>query len=45
MTVAGMDQLLGLGGNPLTFAVFAVAFLVAAGAALALPELRGRSLA
>ena len=40
-----VPQLLGLGGNALTFAVFAVAFLAAAGAALALPELRGRSLA
>lgn len=36
--------LLGLGGQPLTFGVFAVAFVLAAGAALALPELRGRAL-
>ena len=36
--------LLAAGGNEVTFAVFAAAFLLAAAAALALPELRGRAL-
>ncbi len=36
--------LLGLGGSGLVFAVFGVAFVLAAGAALALPEWRGRAL-
>lgn len=36
--------LLAAGGNEMTFAVFAAAFLLAATAALALPELRGRAL-
>lgn len=36
--------LLAAGGNEVTFAVFAGAFLLAATAALALPELRGRAL-
>ncbi len=40
-----VPPLLAAGGNELTFAVFAAAFVVAAGAALALPELRGRALA
>lgn len=40
-----VPPLLAAGGTGLVFGVFAVAFLVAAGAALALPELRGRSLA
>jgi putative MFS transporter len=39
-----VPALLAAGGNELTFAVFAAAFLVAATAALALPELRGRAL-
>ncbi len=39
-----VPALLGLGGLPLVFGVFGVAFLVAAGAALLLPESRGESL-
>lgn len=40
-----VPPLLAAGGAGLVFGVFAVAFVIAAGAALALPELRGRSLA
>jgi putative MFS transporter len=40
-----VPPLLALGGRPLTFAAFAAAFVVAGGASLALPELRGRVLA
>lgn len=39
-----VPTLLVAGGNEVTFAVFAGAFLIAATAALALPELRGRAL-
>lgn len=39
-----VPPLLALGGSPLTFGVFAAAFVLAAGAALALPELRGQAL-
>ena len=39
-----VPPLLVLGGNELTFTAFGVAFVAAAGAALALPELRGRAL-
>ena len=39
-----VPHLLAVGGNELTFAVFALAFVIAGGAALALPELRGRAL-
>lgn len=39
-----VPPLLAAGGTALVFGVFAVAFVIAAGAALALPELRGRSL-
>lgn len=39
-----VPPLLVAGGNELTFAVFAVAFVLAACGALALPELRGRAL-
>ena len=40
-----VPPLLVLGGNELTFAAFGVAFVLAAAASLALPELRGRALA
>ena len=39
-----VPPLLAAGDKPLTFGVFAVAFVLAAAAALALPELRGRAL-
>ena len=39
-----VPPLLVLGGRELTFAAFAVAFVIASVAALALPELRGRAL-
>ena len=39
-----VPPLLLLGGQELTFAAFAVAFVIASVAALALPELRGRAL-
>nr|WP_297425501.1 MFS transporter [uncultured Actinotalea sp.] len=40
-----VPPLLAAGGTVLVFGVFAAAFVLAAGAALALPELRGRALA
>src|SRR5690606_39267628 len=40
-----VPPLLLAGGNELTFVVFGLAFLLAAGGAMALPELRGRALA
>ena len=40
-----VPPLMSAGGAEVTFLVFAVAFALAAGAALALPELRGRALA
>lgn len=40
-----VPPLMAAGGAEVTFVVFAVAFTLAAGAALALPELRGRALA
>lgn len=39
-----VPPLLGIGGHPVVFGVFAAAFLIGAGATLALPEQRGRAL-
>ncbi|NCT92249.1 MFS transporter [Cellulomonas sp. APG4] len=39
-----VPPLLAVGGEQVTFAAFAISFVLAAGAALLLPELRGRSL-
>ncbi|WP_232821899.1 MFS transporter [Desertihabitans aurantiacus] len=39
-----VPPLVGLGGNPAVFAVFGAAFALAAAAAFALPELKGRAL-